>query len=219
LKDILLSVALYHLQFMPYKFTFDISKKKYHFFTGLVIFGYQMGISKVFFKNLQTIIRKFRIQEVAGFNIEDPVVLIQDLIDMKCLNLIHRQKFLQTKKRALFLPHCSRKYMDNRCKAVFETNLPSYVCAHCSPDCSVNKASHVGKEKGYDIYVLPGGSCITKILKTKKYKGIVGVACGEEAKMSGELLSSMSIAWQSVPLLKNGCANTVFNIETLIKTL
>jgi uncharacterized protein len=204
---------------MPYKFIFDISKKKYHFFTRLMIVGYQKGMSKVFFKNLRGIIRKLRLQEATGFNLEDNIMIIQDLVDMNYLNLMQRKKFLQTKKRALFLPHCSRKYMDNRCKAIFEASLPSYVCAHCSPDCGVNKADHVAKEKGYDIYVLPGGSCIPKILKTRQYKGIVGVACGEEAKMSGELLTSMGVAWQSVPLLKNGCASTVFKIETLIKTL
>jgi uncharacterized protein len=204
---------------MPYKFTFDISKKKYHFFAELMIVGYRKGISKVFFKNLQGLIRKLRIQEATGFNLEDNIMIIQDLVDMNYLNLVQRKKFLQTKKRALFLPHCSRKYMDHRCKAIFEASLPSYVCAHCSPDCGVNKADRVAKEKGYDIYVLPGGSCIPNILRTRQYKGIVGVACGEEAKMSGALLSSMGVAWQSVPLLKNGCASTVFKIETLIKTL
>jgi hypothetical protein len=109
--------------------------------------------------------------------------------------------------------------MDGRCKAVFDTDIPSYVCAHCSPDCDVNKAENVAKSKGYDVYVLPGGSCVPKILKANKYEGIVGVACGEEVKMSYDLLSSMNVTGQSVPLLKNGCANTVFNIETLSKTL
>ncbi len=174
---------------------------------------------KVFLKSLQDIINKFKIQEATGLNLQDAVVLIQDLIDMQALNLIHRQKFLQTKKRALFLPHCSRKYMDSRCKAAFDPSLPSYVCAHCSPDCEVNKADRVAKEKGYDVYVLPGGSCIPNILSAKKYEGVIGVACGGEMKMSGELLESMSVSGQAVPLLKNGCANTVFNMDTLIKTL
>jgi hypothetical protein len=204
---------------MPYKFTFDISKTPHHFFTELAVAGYQKGMHKVFLKTLQEIINKFKIQEATGLNLQDAVVLIQDLIDMQALNLMQRQKFLQTKKRALFLPHCSRKYMDGRCKALFDASLPSYVCAHCSPDCDVNKADRVAKEKGYDVYVLPGASCVPKILKTKQYEGIVGVACGEEIKISGELLSSMSVTGQSVPLLKNGCANTVFNMETLIKTL
>jgi hypothetical protein len=56
-------------------------------------------------------------------------------------------------------------------------------------------------------------------LKQKKYEGVVGVACGPEVVMSGEKLSSIGMAWQSVPLLKNGCANTIFNMETLVKVL
>jgi hypothetical protein len=77
----------------------------------------------------------------------------------------------------------------------------------------------IAREKGYDVYVLSGGSCMPNILKQKKYEGVVGVACGAEVLMSGEWLSSMGMPWQSVPLLKNGCANTFFNMETLIKTL
>jgi hypothetical protein len=56
-------------------------------------------------------------------------------------------------------------------------------------------------------------------LKAKHYEGVVGVACGEEIKMSGEILKGMGVAGQSVPLIKNGCANTVFNIETLVNIL
>ncbi|MGD0202929.1 MAG: DUF116 domain-containing protein [Candidatus Bathyarchaeia archaeon] len=204
---------------MPYKFTFDISKAPQHFFIELAIVGNQMGMQKVFEKTLQELIRKFRIQEVTGLNIQDAVLLIQDLLKMQTLNLIQKQEFLQTKKRALFLPHCCRKYMDSQCQAVFEPSLTSYVCAHCSPDCFVNKAERIAREKGYDVYVLSGGSCMPNILKQRKYEGVVGVACGPEVLMSGEKLSSMGMAWQSVPLLKNGCANTFFNMETLIKTL
>jgi hypothetical protein len=204
---------------MPYKFTFDISKAPHHFFAEVALASYQKGVHKVFLKTLQDIIKKFKIQEATGLDLQDAVVVIQDLIDLQAWNLMQRRKFLQTKKRALLLPHCSRKYMDSRCRAVFDASLPSYVCGHCSPDCNVNRADRVAKEKGYDVYVLPGGSCVPKILKAKKYEGIVGVACGEEVKMSTELLNSMSVAGQSVPLLKNGCANTVFNLETLTKTL
>jgi uncharacterized protein len=204
---------------MPYKFTFDISKAPQHFFIELAIVGNQIGMQKVFERTLQELIRKFRIQEVTGLDIQDAVALIQDLLKMQTLNLIQKQEFIQTKKRALFLPHCCRKYMDSQCQAVFEPNLTSYVCAHCSPDCFVNKAERIAREKGYDVYVLSGGSCMPNILKQKKYDGVVGVACGPEVMISGEKLSSLGMAWQSVPLLKNGCANTFFNMETLIKTL
>jgi hypothetical protein len=174
---------------------------------------------KTILNTLQDIIKKFRIQEATGLNLSDAVVLLQDLIDLQAVNLLERRKFLQAKKRVLFLPHCSRKYMDNRCKAFFDASIPSYTCAHCSPDCLVNKADCLAKKKGYDVYVLPGASCIPKILKTNRYEGIVGIACGEEIKLAGEIRSSMNVSGQAIPLIKNGCANTIFNMETLTKTL
>ena len=204
---------------MPYKFTYDISKVPRFFFTEIALIGYQRGMHKTFLKTLQDIIKKFRIQEATGLNLSDAVVLLQDLINLQAVNLIERGKFLQTKKRALFLPHCARKYMDHRCKAAFDPSIPSYSCAHCSPDCIVNKADCLAKKKGYDVYILPGGSCVPKILKTVRYEGIVGVACGEEIKISAGILDGTDVAGQAIPLIKNGCANTVFNMETLIKTL
>jgi hypothetical protein len=164
-------------------------------------------------------IRKFKIQEATGLDLSDAVLLLQDLIDMQARNLLEREKFAQTRRRALFLPHCSRKYMDNRCEAIFDPNVPSYTCAHCSPDCLVNKTVSFAQKKGYDVYVLPGGSCVPKILKIKHYEGVVGVACGEELRMGVEMLNSREVVGQTVPLLKNGCANTVFNVETLFKIL
>lgn len=204
---------------MPYKFTFDLSPVPRFFFTELARINHHKGMTKTLFNTLQDMIKKFRIQEATGLNLADAVLVIQDLIDVQMGNLMERKKFLQTKKRALLLPHCSRKFMDGRCKAVFDETIPSYVCAHCSPDCLVNRAIGEATKKGYDVYVLPGGSCVAKILKSAKYEGVVGVACGEEIKLSGEILSETGVASQSIPLIKNGCSSTAFNMESLAKTL
>jgi hypothetical protein len=174
---------------------------------------------KTLLNTMQEIIKNCRIQEATGLNLSDAVVLLQDFIDLQAVNLIERKKFLKSKKRVLLLPHCSRKYMDNRCKAFFDASIPSYTCAHCSEDCLVNKADRLAKKKGYDVYVVPGGSCILKILKETPYEGVIGVACGEEVKMGVDALESMNVGVQVIPLIKNGCANTAFNMETLVKTL
>jgi uncharacterized protein len=204
---------------MPYKFTFDLSKVPRFFFKEIALISYQKGMHKSFLTTLNDLILKFKIQEATGLNLSDAVSLLQDLIDLQAINSIERDKFLETKKRALFLPHCSRKYMDSRCKATFNPQVPNYTCAHCSDDCMVNKADQYAKKKGYDVYLLPGGSCIPKILKANRYEGIVGVACGEEMKIMGPLLSGLDVAGQGIPLIKNGCACTVFNMETLRKVL
>jgi hypothetical protein len=204
---------------MPYKFTFDLSNIPRFFFTEIAKASYQKGVHRKMSKRALEIIKKFKIQEATGLDLSDAVALLEDLMDMHARNLLEKEKFEQTKKRALFLPHCSRKFMDGRCQAIFDANIPSYVCAHCSPDCLVNEATSLAVKKGYDVYVVPGGSCVPNILKTKGYEGVVGVACGEEVRISGEVLGSMDVVAQGIPLIKNGCANTAFNIETLLKTL
>lgn len=204
---------------MPYKFTFDLSRIPRFFFAEITKASYQKGVHKRIGRTTQELIRKFKIQEATGLNLSDAVLLLEDLIDIQARNFVEREKFLKTRKRALFLPHCSRKFMDGRCKATFDASVPSYLCAHCSEGCLVNQAVSVAERKGYDVYVLPGGSCIPKILRTRGYEGAIGVACGEETRLSGGMLEKLDIAGQAVPLLKNGCANTIFNVETLTKTL
>ena len=181
--------------------------------------SYQRGMHKSLLNAANDLIIKFRIQEATGLNLSDAVMLLEDLIDLQAINLTERPKFLETKKRAFFLPHCSRKFMDNRCRANFEPSSPPYVCQHCSEDCIVNKTVEYAKGKGYDVYIVPGGSCIPRILKNNSYEGIVGVACGEESKMMGHMLARMNVSGQAVPLIKNGCANTMFNMDTIKKTL
>ena len=204
---------------MPYRFTFDLSRIPRFFFTELTTAAYQRGMHRKVSKTVQDIIKTFKIQEATGLNLSDAVTLLEDLIDAQARNLIERERFVQTQRRALLLPHCSRKFMDNRCKASFDPNIPSYICAHCSPDCQVGKAEVLAKKRGYDVYILPGGSCIPKILNANHYEGVIGVACGEEIKTGVETLRAMNISGQSVPLMKNGCANTAFNIENLSKIL
>ena len=204
---------------MPYKFTFDLSRVPRFFFTEMATVTYQTGMGKTVIQRTKELIIKFRIQEATGLNLTDSLAVIQDLIDLQGLNLMERNKFLQSKRRAVFLPHCARKYLDNRCKATFDPNIPSFTCEHCSEDCLISQASKIAGNKGYDIYVVPGGSCIPKIVKKTNYEGIVGVACGEEIKLFGTLLEGIGVAGQAIPLLKNGCANTIFSIETLAKVL
>jgi len=202
----------FHYVRMPYRFTFDLSRIPRFFFTEVATAAYQRDMHRKVGKTVQDIIKKFRIQEATGLNLSDAVTLLEDLIDVQARNLIERERFIQTKRRALFLPHCSRKFMDNRCKSSFDPKIPSYVCAHCSPDCQVGKAEVLAKKKGYDVYILPGGSCIPKILNANHYEGVIGVACGEEIRTGGETLKIMNISGQTVPLIKNSCANTACNI-------
>lgn len=162
---------------------------------------------------------KFRLAEITGLDVPNALQLVEDLVDLHIRNVSEREQFEKTRRRALFLPHCSRKFMDNRCQAVFNPEIPSYKCGHCSDDCLVNQATNLGESKSYDVYILPGGSCIPEILKKTHYEGVVGVGCSQEINLGGNVLKNMGLAGQAVPLIRNGCANTSFNFKSLEKTL
>jgi len=204
---------------MPYKFSFDLSSISKSFFKELARASARRKLHKRLGKKARHLADKFKLTEITGLNVPDALQLVEDLIDVYVQNVSERKSFQKTKKRALFLPHCSRKFMDNQCKASFNPEVPSYKCGHCSPDCLVNQATKLGEEKGYDVYVLPGGSCVPQVLKKNLYEGVVGVACSQELKLGEEVLQCMGLAGQAVPLIKNGCANTHFNLQSLAKTL
>ncbi|MBN2042727.1 MAG: DUF116 domain-containing protein [Candidatus Aenigmarchaeota archaeon] len=202
---------------MAYKFTFDLSQISQTFFRDIARFSERKGIHRKIGQSAREIVKKFKIHELTGLPISDAFTVIEDFIDSSVKNITNREKFLKTKKRALLLPHCSRKYMDSRCKAKFNTKTSSYECMHCSPDCLVNQATKLAKKKGYKVYVLPGGSCVKNILTM--HDGVVGVACTEEIKLANSMLEPIGYPSQAVPLVKNGCSGTKFSMETLAQTL
>jgi hypothetical protein len=205
---------------MAYKFRFDVSEFPKAFFEDLAKVSGRRGIHKKIGDFANCLVKKFRIQEIIGLPLSEAILLVEDMIDVHIKNTVQKGIFKGLGgARALFLPHCSRKYMDSRCKAGFDPNISSYKCNRCSEDCLVNKATELGRKKGYEIFVLPGGSCVKKITDKKKFSGVVGVACFEEIKLAGEFLKDLKIPAQAVPLVKNGCANTVFSMESLERVL
>jgi len=204
---------------MPYGFSFDLSRISKSFFKELARVARERKLHKRFGVKARRLAEKFKLSEVTGLDVPDAIQLVEDLVDVYVQSAADRERFEKTENRVLFLPHCTRKYMDSRCEAVFNPRIPSYKCGHCSEDCLVNRAARLGEDRGYDVYILPGGSCVPEILKKYRYEGVVGVACGQELKLAGDLLRKVGLAGQAIPLVKNGCANTSFNLKSLEKTL
>jgi len=200
---------------MSYNFTFDLSKLSQPLFKEIAEFSEKGKVHKKMGSTARNLVKKFNVDKITGLPVCDSITVIEDLIDVNVKNSLNKERFLRTKKRALFLPHCCRKYMDSRCKADFDSETSSYLCNHCSKDCLVNRATKLAKKESYEVYILPGGSCIRKIFKKYPYDGIVGVACTEEIMLATRILEQFRISVQNIPLTKNGCSETQFNLETL----
>ena len=200
---------------MSYNFTFDLSKLSQVLFKEIAEFSEKGKITERIGDRARNLVKKFNVDKITGLPICDSITVIEDLIEANIKNSLYKERFLKTNKKVLFLPHCCRKYMDSRCQATFDPETASYLCAHCSKDCQVNKATILARKENYDVYVVPGSSCIKKIFQKKTYEGIIGIACTEELNLAAKLLEQFNIAAQNIPLIKNGCAATKFNFETL----
>ncbi len=203
---------------MPYPFTFDLSNLSRPFLEELKRLARKLSRPEVLIKAAKSMVRKFRIDQKLGIKPSEAERVVSDLLHLYSVNERLRDSFHLSKHRVLVLPHCARKYMDNRCKALFDPSIPTYICAGCSEDCLINAACSLAKALGYDVYVVPGGSCLRKLL-SRGYDGVVGVACPEEVVRAESLLAELGIAGQAVPLLRNGCANTCFSLDLLKEIL
>lgn len=204
---------------MAYNFTFDLSKLSQTLFREIAEFSEKGKITERIGDMAINLVKRFNIDKITGLPVCDSITVIEDLINANIKNSIHKESFVKTNKRVLFLPHCCRKYMDSRCKADFDPESASYLCRHCSDDCQVHKATKLAKKENYDVYVLPGSSCVKKIFQKNSYDGVIGVACTEEIGLATKILEQFDIAVQNIPLIKNGCSGTQFNFETLQRTM
>jgi len=204
---------------MSYSFNYNLKKLPKGFFREIAKIVDNRKLHKKMGGISKLIVKKFKVDELLGIQVEDAISIVEDLIEVNLNNAINRDKFKGKKEKVLLLPHCCRKYMDSRCKAKVNEEVSSYLCAHCSEDCLANKATKLGEAKGYKVFILPGGSCIKKIMDKIDCDAVLGVACPEELKLGIKFVESKNKIVKSVPLTKNGCLNTEFNLESLKKEL
>ncbi|MFP4045646.1 MAG: DUF116 domain-containing protein [Candidatus Aenigmatarchaeota archaeon] len=204
---------------MSYSFDFDLTKISKSFFKDVARFTESKDLHHRAGEAAKMLVKKTRIKEITGLPMEESIQLLEDMAEIHVKNLAEKDRFEETDRRALFVPHCVRKHMDNKCEAEFDQETSSYICKKCSENCSARAASELGEENNYDVYIVPGSSCIPKIMRKNNYGGVVGIACSEEIMLAIKKLEGKDISYQGVPLLKNGCSNTKFNRETLRETL
>ncbi len=204
---------------MPYSFMYDLTRLSKSVFRQIFESAYEAKVHTLLGTQAKRFVETFKIDQATGLNLAEAVELIEDIVEVQLANMLQRDDFENAQRKALLLPHCARSRMDKHCMADFDATIPSYKCQNCREDCPTSKAVRLGEEKGYDVYIIPGGACAEKILKDRAYGGVVGVACGAELKMALGLLDKLGIAGQGVFLTRNGCANTSVSLENLKKVL
>jgi len=204
---------------LPYSFIYDLTHLSQGVVAQILESAYKVKLHKLLGGNARKLVKAFKIDKATGLNLADAITLVEDLAEVQMANSLQRKEFEKTRHRALLLPHCARSHMDRHCMADFDAEVPTYKCKACQDSCLINKATALGKAKGYDVYVIPGGACAGKILRDGKYEGVVGVACGMELKMGLGPLKKLAIPGQGVFLTKNGCAGSHLDLHSLASVL
>lgn len=131
-------------------------------------------------------------------------------------NARYEEKFnkIDAHEKLVFLPQCLRSI---DCPAKI-TATEGIVCQRCG-QCVIGHLKGRLEPLGYRIFVVPGGTFVERIIKTHKPKGVFGVACTANLSDLAMTLSSRGIAIQGEPLLRNGCINTMCDVNRVLSRL
>jgi geranylgeranyl diphosphate synthase type II len=119
-------------------------------------------------------------------------------------------------RRVLLLPYCLRPSRD--CPG--EMTRQGLNCGECQwEECAIYQLRSAAEEAGYQgVCVAPGGRLVLRYLVEQQPEGVVAIGCDRELEDGREAMEGMK--WQcgrlhatGVPLLENGCVDTVVDLE------
>jgi len=115
------------------------------------------------------------------------------------LNRAFKKDFTETSKKVLLLPTCMRNEPASGCKA--KSDGKELVCASCSNECNIGKASSEMKKEGITAYLIPHSSDFSKFLvkwKDCPDTSLIGVACVLNLITGGYEMKRLGISSQCV---------------------
>ncbi len=146
-----------------------------------------------------------RITKIFGLN--DTII---DQISIDLRNRMNKEKFkkLAPEDIIIVMPHCLRA---PDCSAKLgESGLECIECGRCE----IGQVKTLAKEKGIDVYVVPGSTFIKNVVQQREFKGVIGVACHQDLNLA--MMGLSDHITQGVYLLKDGCINTEVNVDEII---
>lgn len=111
-------------------------------------------------------------------------------------------------RRLLMLPHCSH----NREKCVGEYDAIGLQCAECG-SCVLGELKQEAESLGYKVLIAEGTPAVIQIALSGRADALLGVACLDSLEKAFDRIVQLGIPHASVPLLKDGCVDTVFEVD------
>lgn len=139
-----------------------------------------------------------------------------DDMQLDLVNRINEDKFKSVPKRdrIFVLPHCMRS---RNCPARIWKY--GYTCMRCGR-CRICALDEAAAKEGYRaVFVVPGASVVHRIIKKYRPKAVLAVACMKELVPAIGDAEKLGITGQAVPLLRDGCIDTIVDCEAVTEKL
>jgi geranylgeranyl pyrophosphate synthase len=110
--------------------------------------------------------------------------------------------------RLLLLPKCLR--LEKECRgSIDEFGL---LCGGCGR-CPINDFKSEAERLGYAVLVAEGAAIVMALIRSRNIEAVVGVSCLAALEAIYPLMESAAIPGIAIPLLCDGCANTVVDAD------
>lgn len=116
--------------------------------------------------------------------------------------------------RLLLLPLCLRS--SNSCKAVYSDN--QLTGKHCSL-CPIGDIQAQAEKLGYKVVIAEGITAVSMSALEGDSDAVLGVACLDSLEKSYARIADWGIPHQAIPLLTDGCADTLADMPELMSAL
>ncbi len=148
--------------------------------------------------------KDLKLKTMSVFSVDEKTA---EKILIRAKSELNREAAKNAKRKMVFLPQCMRA---QGCKAAIGEN--GYECRLCNPACQVFKIKKM-VDKSVPVFIMPGGTIVFKVIAREKPGAVFGVACFHELEMAFDQCDKTSLPAVAVPLLRDGCVNTLADME------
>lgn len=139
--------------------------------------------------------------------------LLVDEILVEIQNAVNLNKFKkQTERKIILLPQCLRS---SACRARCDS-LYGFICTKCG-HCDAGRIMSEADKRGFQVFIIPGGSFVKKIFQECRPTSCIGVACPVE--LSESMQKTSVIPSQGVYLLTDGCFETKVDVYDVVEKM
>jgi len=127
-------------------------------------------------------------------------------------NQMNLEKFssVPMERRMIFLPQCLRSA---QCPASLTTE--GLVCKRCMR-CDIGRSIDELEGQGCKVFIVPGSTFVTRLIKKYRPEAVIGVGCIMEVKEGLEMADRINLLAMGVVTSKDGCVETILDWSSLM---